>query len=275
MKSKKVRNISITLSCLAILSLVGIGFSTWILALGDGTTDLTVNINVETSINNSAILDYTASGTGGDSIELDYNNGKTTFDLTGQCKIIVGEDFISGKENLVIESTLVVESETKPQPNVVKPQVGTDSSTGTDYSTVENPSKNIFRGDESSLTYSYLEVSQETITISKDELTEYYSIDGNKIDGYKTITLDFSNSETTEKFGIKYGSFFDNLNPQDYYQRKIDKYKKDYENNRNEANLTNFLRASKAAKAELQTMQDDLKNAKITIKLDIQDDTNA
>ena len=273
MKSKKVRNISITLSCLAILSLVGIGFSTWILALGDGTTDLTVNINVETSINNSAILDYTVEGAV-DSIELD-NNKKDTFDLTGKCKIIVGEDFIYGKENIVIESTLVVESETEPQPNVVKPQVGTDSSTGTDYSTVENPSKNIFRGDESSLTYSYLEVSQKTITISKDELTEYYSTDGNKIDGYKTITLDFSNSETTEKFGIKYGSFFNNQNPQVYYQSKIDGFKETYANNRTEANLTNFLRASKAAKAELETMQKALKNAEITIKLDIQDDTNA
>ncbi len=274
MRSKKVRNISITLSCLAILSLVGIGFSTWILALGDGTTDLTVSINVETSINNSAILDYTVEGAG-DSFELD-NNEKDTFDLTGKCKIIVGEDFISGKKNLVIESTLVVESETEPQPNVVKPQVGTDSSTGTDYSTVENPSKNIFRGDESSLTYSYLEVSQKTITISTNELKEYYLNDGyNKIDGYKTITLDFSKTETTEKFGIKYGSFFDNQNPQVYYQRKIDEFKKDYENNRNEANLTNFLRASKAAKAELQTMQKDLKNAEITIKLDIQDDANA
>lgn len=273
MRSKKVRNISITLSCLAILSLVGIGFSTWILALGDGTTDLTVSINVETSINNSAILDYTVEGAG-DSFELD-NNEKDTFDLTGKCKIIVGEDFISGKENLVIESTLVVESEPGEQPNVVTPQVGTDSSTGTDYSTVENPSKNIFRGDESSLTYSYLEVSQKTITISTNELKEYYSNDGYKIDGYKTITLDFSKTETTEKFGIKYGSFFDNQNPQVYYQRKIDEFKKDYENNRNEANLTNFLRASKAAKAELQTMQKDLKNAEITIKLDIQDDANA
>ena len=129
--------------------------------------------------------------------------------------------------------------------------------------------------DESSLTYSYLEVSQKTITISKDELTEYYSIDGNKIDGYKTITLDFSNSETTEKFGIKYGSFFNNQNPQVYYQSKIDGFKETYANNRTEANLTNFLRAPKAAKAELQTMQQTLENAKITIKLDIQDDANA
>lgn len=270
MKSKKVRNISITLSCLTILSLVGIGFSTWILALGDGTTDLTVSINVETSINNSAILDYTPSETG-DSIVLGDNNEKTTFDLTGKCKIIVGEDFISGKENLVIESTLVVESETEPQqPNVVTPEVGTDSSTGTDYSTVENPSKNIFRGDESSLTYSYLEVSQKTITISKDELEDLTSIDG-----YKTITLDFSNTETTKKFGIKYGSFFDNKNPQEYYQRKIDDFKKVYEHDRTNDNLTNFLRASKAAKAELKTMQKDLKNAEITIKLDIQDGANA
>lgn len=269
MKSKKVRNISITLSCLTILSLVGIGFSTWILALGDGTTDLTVNINVETSINNSAILDYTASETG-DSIKLD-NNDKTTFDLTGQCKIIVGEDFISGKENIVIESSLVVESETEPQqPNVVTPKVGTDYLTGTDYSTVENPSKNIFRGNDSTSTYSYLEVSQKTITISKDELEDLTSIEG-----YKTITLDFSDSETTEKFGIKYGSFFNNLNPQKYYQTKIDEFKETYANNRIEANLTNFLRASKAAKAELKTMQKDLKNAKITIKLDIQDDANA
>lgn len=266
MKSKKFRNISITLSCLIILSLVGIGFSTWILALGDGTTDLTVSINVETSINNSAILEYTVEGTG-DSIELD-NNKKTAFDLTGECKIIVGEDFISGKDNLVIESTLVVESETKPQPNVVTPQVGTD------YSTVEDSSKNIFRGNDSSSTYSYLEVSQKTITISKDELVDY-SIEGYKIEGYKTITLDFSNSETTKKFGIKYGSFFNNQNPQDYYQTKIDDFKKAYEDNRTNDNLTNFLRASKAAKAELTTMQDDLKNAEITIKLDIQDDTNA
>ena len=141
MKSKKVRNISITLSCLAILSLVGIGFSTWILALGDGTTDLTVSINVETSINNSAILDYTPAETG-DSIELD-NNKETTFNLTGKCKIVVGNDFISGKTNLVIESTLVVESKSEPEtePNVVTPKIGAD------YSTVENPSKNIFRGD--------------------------------------------------------------------------------------------------------------------------------
>lgn len=261
MKSKKVRNISITLSCLTILSLVGIGFSTWILALGDGTTDLTVSINVETSINNSAILDYTVEGTG-DSIELD-NNKKTTFDLTGKCEIIVGEDFISGKDNLVIESTLVVESETEQQPNAVKPQVGTD------YSTVEDSSKNIFRGNDSSSTYSYLEVSQKTITISKDELVEY------SIEGYKTITLDFSNPETTEKFGIKYGSFFNNQNPQDYYQTKIDKFREIYESNRTDNNLTNFLTASKAAKAELTTMQQTLENAKITIKLDIQDDTNA
>ena len=246
MKSKKVRNISITLSCLAILSLVGIGFSTWILA-----------------INNSAILDYTVEGTG-DSIQLDSNN-ETTFDLKGKCEIVVGNDFISGKTNLVIESTLVVESKTEPdkQPNVVTPK------TGTGYSTVEDSSKNIFRGDDSSPTYSYLEVSQETITISKDELTEY------SIEGYKTITLDFSNSETTEKFGIKYGSFFNNKNPQDYYQEKIDKFREIYESGRNNNNLTNFLTACKAAKAELKTMQSDLQNANITIKLDIQDGTNA
>ena len=168
MKSKKVRNISITLSCLTILSLVGIGFSTWILALGDGTTDLTVSINVETSINNSAILDYTVEEGTVDSIQLDSNN-ETAFDLTGKCEIVVGNDFISEKENIVIESTLVVESKTEPdkQPNVVTPK------TGTDYSTVENPSKNIFRGDDSSPTYSYLEVSQKTITISTKELEDY------------------------------------------------------------------------------------------------------
>ena len=262
MKSKKVRNISITLSCLAILSLVGIGFSTWILALGDGTTDLTVNINVETSINNSAILDYTVEGTA-DSIELGYNNGKTTFDLTGKCKIIVGEDFISGKENLVIESSLVVESSKYVTPNEVTAQ------TGADFSTVDEPSKNIFRKDDVITTYSYLEVSKEAITINKSELLEY------EIDGYKTITLDFSNSETTEKFGIKYGSFFNNQNPQVYYQSKIDEFKKDYEEDRSETNLTNFLTASKAAKAELTTMKEVLQNSTITIKLDIQDDSNA
>lgn len=264
MKSKKVRNISITLSCLAILSLVGIGFSTWILALGDGTTDLTVSINVETSINNSAILDYTVEEGTVDSIQLD-NNKETTFNLTGKCEIVVGNDFISEKENIVIESTLVVESKTEPdkQPNVVTPKIGAD------YSTVENPSKNIFRGDDSSPTYSYLEVSQETITISTNELEDY------SIEGYKTITLDFSNSETTEKFGIKYGSFFNYLNPQDYYQTKIDEFKKAYEGNRTENNLANFLTASKAAKAELKTMQSVLENANITIKLDIQDDSNA
>ena len=52
-------------------------------------------------------------------------------------------------------------------------------------------------------------------------------------------------------------------------------FKKDYEDYRTEADLTNFLRASKAAKAELTTMQDVLQNSTITIKLDIQDDSNA
>lgn len=231
----------------ALLSVGSIGFSSWILSLGDGTSDLDVQIVVETVYNESKIVQINEYNK--DPINLDTSMAEEEATLLGiKAKVIVSDDEIDKGNGKTILASVTAENKS-------------DENDKVDYNLIktsgDSSSTDVF-GRKGGTDYTYLSLTETTITID-GSFADYPSAEG-----YKYI-----DSVSLDTLGIKYGSYFDNKNPEEFYTDTINQLKTTYESSRSEENLNNYLNAMSLAKQDVEKMQEAINDKNIVITLEI------
>lgn len=240
---KNNRKITFLILGCAILSLGSIGFSTWILSLGDGSSNLNVNVSVETVYNETRIVEIKDGYT--KSIDLSLDNSAKVFDLGLSANLIVSDDEINKVTD--ISATITVQN-------------SSDESNKTDYNKV------VFNEDTVGQTdvfgriigndYTYLSLTVDSIAINKDLFEDYQNADG-----YKSYEISF------DDLNIQYGTFFNNQTPEDFYSSKINELKNTYNKERTDVNLDNYLNAMSLAKQDIGSMKERFANKNVVITL--------
>lgn len=230
----------------ALLSVGSIGFSSWILSLGDGTSDLDVQIVVETVYNQSKIVKINEYNK--NPINLDTSMAEEEATLLGiKAKVIVSDDEIDKGNGKTILASITAENKS-------------DENDKVDYNLIKtsgDSSADVF-GRKVGTDYTYLSLTETTITIN-GSFADYPSAKGYKyIDNVSLDTL-----------GIKYGSYFDNKNPEEFYTDTINQLKTTYESSRSEEDLNNYLNAMSLAKQDVENMQKAINDKNIVITLEI------
>ena len=239
----------------ALLSVGSIGFSSWILSLGDGTSNLDVQIVVETVFNESKIVQINEYNK--DPINLDTSKAEEEATLLGiKAKVIVSDDEIDKGNGKTILASITAEDK-----SVENDEVDHNLNDKVDYNLIktsgDSSSTDVF-GRKGGTEYTYLSLTETTITI-EGSFANYPSAEGYKyIDNVSLDTL-----------GIKYGSYFENKNPEEFYTDTINQLKKKYETSRSKEDLNNYLNAMSLAKQDVENMQTAINDKNIVITLEI------
>ena len=240
-KSKKIKHISIGIFACTVLSLASIGFSTWIISLGDGNNSLNLSVNIDVSYDFSKVIDYTPSAS---NPSLDVET-QSSVNLGGISDIVISSDvynevFNSGSSNsLSIQSSIFIGDSNE------EPAEDDRNNKNKVIASSSEAEKLINR--EPSEKYEYFSITQPTITLTKDRFEAL----GNSF--YKIENFDMS------QFGIKPGSFFGGKDPKTFYEEKVNQYKSAYqtarENNENtETALNNYLSVLELYGNDIDTM---------------------
>lgn len=252
-KSKKIKHISLGIFGCTILSLASIGFSTWIISLGDGNNSLNLSVNIDVSYDFSKVIDYTPSQSN-PTLNVESQSSVT---LGGTSDIIISSDvydsvFVdSGSSSLSIQSSIYIgDSNEETTEDDHNKNIVTASSSETEKLIAREPNKE----------YEYFAITKPTITLTKDKFKSL----GNSF--YKIENFDMS------QFGIKPGSFFNGKDPKEFYEAQVDKYKEIYktarENNEyTETALNNYLSVLELYGNDIDTMNKNLNGKRIIITL--------
>ena len=254
-KSKKIKHISIGIFACTILSLASIGFSTWIISLGDGNNSLNLSINIDVSYDYSKVIDYKPSQP---NPALNVES-QSTLKLAGTSDIVISSDvynsvFNSGSGSLSIQSSIFIGDSNE------KPAEDDRNNKNKVIASSSEAEKLINR--EASKEYEYFAITQPTITLPKEKFTAL----GTSF--YKIENFDMS------QFGIKPGSFFNGDDPKTFYEKQVEIYKNEYktarENNENTETATalnNYLSVLELYGNDIDTMNKKLNGKEITITL--------
>lgn len=245
LKVKKSKKIFYCIASFALVSLVTIGFSTWIISIEQPNQDFNVSINVDAMSFETVICDVELSKGDNASITLGPSNisdggivsgdGKSTEDLSAS-----------------IEGNLIVANEMIDKIDCVTINlVSHGENNETDYNSVTIGENDPFGRNPGP--YYYLTPSITEIDITSNSFTPY------GVDGFKSVALTDLNNLT-----LKYGSYFENKdNPSDFYADKLQTFRTNYIKGKIEA--SEYLNAIKTAQSEIKTMQTNLKSLTIQI----------
>ena len=242
------------IGCL-LISLITVGFSTWVISIDESEKLFKTNINIEL-IDNTTVIAQVNSST--ESITLDNtsvdgdgiissgeSNANTDIDLS--IHMIVAEEQIKNLENITFSLDAI-----------------NDTNTSKDLNKTAISSNDVFgRSETTEATYLKL-----NITSSYDNLKDL-EFDNYDIKGFKETTINIEN------FSVEYGSFFNNLPPEKFYQTKLNELRNTYLIDRNDNNLNKYLSAIKQAKDELDAMRGALDTKKININVSINSSQNS
>lgn len=253
-KSKKIKHISLGIFACTILSLASIGFSTWIISLGDGNNSLNLSINIDVSYDFSKVIDYTPSQSN-PTLNVESQSSVT---LAGTSDIVISSDvynsvFNSGSSNsLSIQSSIFI-GDSNEEP-------AEDDKNNKNKVIASSSDAEQLIGRESNKEYEYFAITQPTIALPKEKFTAL----GTSF--YKIENFDMS------QFGIKPGSFFSGEDPKSFYEGKVDKYKEAYKtaretNTNTETALNNYLSVLELYGNDIDTMNQNLNGKEITITL--------
>ena len=228
-KNKKAKFIA--LGSLLTLSLASVGFATWTLGVIEKDADVKAGLTVEGVDSKTLIV---SASTTTNSLTLDSStkgsNGlvsKTAFNLT--------LDVIAS--NNLIENDLTI--------NVnLKVNQGNDATT--DKNKVSVTANDVFgrkEGEAIYLTLDWSDLANNTLTLAKSEFKDY------QIDGGATNFKEAKKTYNT--LNIKYGSYFNNQAPDDFYNAKLNELLATYKNDKTEANRNSYLNALNQAENEL------------------------
>lgn len=259
---KRNKNIFIGLMSLALISLASIGFSTWVIEIDEHEDMFNVNISIETIYNGTVIATTEAKKK---TITLDNLTTSTGDETSG----VVGGEDSKADTSVPLSIDLIVADDQQSNLNDITFGVvvnGDDetSSGGTSSSSVDKNIVKVTTNEGSSdlfgrvtNEYSYLTVSLTSYSLENTSFTNY------EVDGFKQATI------TLDNFSITYGNYFENKNPEEFYNDKLNTYKEAYLTNKTTENLNNYLSAIQQAETELKTMKGVLDGQTLTIQVSV------
>lgn len=250
-KSRKLKHISIGIFACTVLSLASVGFSTWIISLGEGNNSLNLAVNIDVSYDFSKVIDYTPSGS-----DLTLNvEEESSLTLGGSSDIVISDDVYnsvieSGFNSLTLESSIFIGNENE-EPN---------EENNVNKVTTSTSGAELLIGRENSTELEYFSINTPKIELDINDFKEL----GNSF--YQIDFFDMS------QFGIVPGSFFKNEDPKSFYEGKVDKYKEAYKtaretNTNTETALNNYLSVLELYGNDIDTMNQNLNGKEITITL--------
>ena len=253
-KSKKIKRISIGIFACTILSLASIGFSTWIISLGDGNNSLNLSINIDVSYDYSKVIDYKPSQP---NPALNVEN-EFSVELGGKSDIVISSDVYNSVFNSSSSNSLSIQSSIFIGDSNEKPAEDDRNNKNKVIASSSEAEKLINR--EASKEYEYFAITQPTIALPKEKFTalgtSFYEIKG----------FDMS------QFGIKPGSFFKGREPKTFYEEQVEIYKQEYikardANSNIDSALNNYLSVLELYGNDIDRMNQNLNGKEITITL--------
>ena len=262
MKLLRKRNITLYFIIGALLiSLGSVGFSSWILSIEQKDVNFSANINISDAWNATAMLNVSSTTT---SISSNGNN-----------------DTVSEEDlNIPLTGTITVSNDISNMDNFNKSTIDISVNALSDLSNPEGEDKNevtitsentettdLFNRKVKE-TYTYFDVSVSEISVSNNN---FITTDSSfNLDGYSRFNL------SLEGFSLKYGSYFDNKNPEKFYQEKIDAAKKEYLKDKdNDTALNTYLTLVNTAKTELEKFNNELDKQTLNIMVSLVLPTNS
>ena len=250
-KSRKLKHISIGIFACTVLSLASVGFSTWIISLGEGNNSLNLAVNIDVSYDFSKVIDYTPSGS-----DLTLNvEEKSSLTLGGSSDIVISDDVYnsvigSGLNSLTLESSIFIGNENE-EPNEENNVNKVTTSTSEAESLI---------GRENSTELEYFSINTPEIKLDINDFKEL----GNSF--YQIDSFDMS------QFGIVPGSFFKNKDPKNFYEEQVEIYKQKYieardANSNIDSALNDYLSVLELYGNDIDTMHKKLNGKVITITI--------
>lgn len=242
------------IGCL-LISLITVGFSTWVISIDESEQLFKTNINIEL-IDNTTVIAQVSSSTksitldntnvdGDGIISSDESNANTDIDLS--IHMIVAEEQIKNLENITFSLDAI--NDTSPKKDLNKATIS---------------SNDVFdRSETTDATYLNLNFTSSYDNLKDLEFGNY------SIEGFKQTTINIENLK------VEYGSFFNNLAPEKFYQTKLNELKNTYLTDRTDDNLNKYLSAIKQAKDELDAMRGALNTKTLNINVSINSSQNS
>lgn len=230
------------IGCL-LISLITVGFSTWVISIDESEQLFTTDINIEL-IDNTTVIAQVNSST--ESITLDNTSNANT-DINLSIHMIVAEEQIKNLENITFSLDAI-----------------NDTNTNIDLNKTAISSNDVFgRSETTDATYLKLNFTSSYNNLKDLEFGTY------SIEGFKQTTINI------EDFKVEYGSFFNNSSPEEFYQTKLNELRNTYLTDTTDDNLNKYLSAIKQAKDELDAMRDALNAKTLNINVSINSSQNS
>ena len=202
---KKIKNgkkIGLVISCLAVVSLVTVGFSAWIIATNDSTNPQIVNVTVADTIDKSLALTVVEEGK-----DYDVCFGAKTSDIIGKIR---GDS--TNPEDLELK---VIYSITNENVSTYFDKIEASWTIGGGESN-QTALKNVLK-DGYIVSPLSINSVDGTPSATKDVLTNGTTTLGTSTDAiYTTVATNGNTYTFTTTLTFKRGAYFNNLNPSEY-----------------------------------------------------------
>lgn len=222
------------------VSLLGVGFSTWIVSIDKPIANITANVTMQdfkmetiivtahTEVSEITIGPKQATSSTGDLIDITGDASKTQMDVPSTVDVLVDEDFVDD-----ITETLTISMDVtagKAQNTTQKRNILKANDTTADPNIVTAISGDLF-GRTAGTSYKYLELNMTETTFKKSDFAAY---DNTSLQRFKKLQINLSNDNT--KLGFNFGDYFklkdetsaSSRGPETFYQHYLNQYKQDY-----------------------------------------------
>lgn len=258
MKSKIKRNnlLPILICGAAIVSLGSIAFSTWIISWDNSESSFSSEVTVDGYKHETIFCEgsYNVNTINFDGTKIDYTGTPTE----GGEETNVTDPSIDAQVLLPSSYFLDIENSNKTEEQKNETPIGdivlsinaNDSLTKSDKNIVTNNSN--FGRDQNSI-YSYLSLSITSEPLVYGDFENYKDVSNYKV-ASKKISVE-----------IQYGTFFNYISPESYYNIKINEYKEKLSNS--EINKNQYLTYLNLMTEELEGFQSALNNKTLNIEI--------
>lgn len=263
------------------VSLLGVGFSTWIVSIDKPIANITANVTMQdfkmetlivtanTKVNTITIGPKQTTSSTGDLIDITGDASQTKMDVPSTVDVLVDEDFV---DNITDKLTISMDvTAGKAQNTTQKRNILKANDTTADPNIVTAINGDLF-GRTEGTSYKYLELNMTETTFNKSDFVAYDSV---SLQRFKKLRINLS--DDNKKLGFNFGDYFklkdeksaSNRGPETFYQYYLNQYKQDYlaqttyEGKVEKREI--YLRALDQARTELTALSDIYTGANIKI----------
>ena len=263
------------------VSLLGVGFSTWIVSIDKPIVNITASVTMQdfkmetlivtakTEVKEITIGPKLNTSSTGDLIDITGDASQTKMDVPSTVDVLVDEDFVDS-----ITETLTLSMDVTPrstQNTTQKRNILKANDTTADPNIVTAISGDLF-GRTAGTSYKYLELNMTETTFNKSDFVAYDSV---SLQRFKKLKINLSDGD--KKLGFNFGDYFklkdeksaSNRGPETFYQYYLNQYKQDYlAQTTYEGKVEKrekYLSALDQARTELTALSDIYKGANIKI----------